>query len=58
MFIYVVYNVNTLDVCKVFLDEDDVTDFFTSYEVSTCTHLSWKAINIDYFFKSVMDMLK
>lgn len=51
MFVYIIYNIHTLDIHKIFLDEDDVIDYFTSFELSTCSHYDWKAINLDALFK-------
>lgn len=57
MFVYVIYDVKTLDVCKVYLSEDDCAFDFMHDFLLPYGKYDRKGINIDCAFKLIMDML-
>lgn len=55
MFVYIIYTNVSFEVIDVFLSEDECITAYINY--CNKDEYSWKAINIDYAFKLIMDML-
>lgn len=50
MFVYIIYNKNTLDICRIHTDETEC-HFDFMYNYTTPCDYDWKAINLDALFK-------